>query len=208
MKRKFLAFAILAIVFLLSSATTKVLIIGVGEFYDKRVTKLPGAITDVRAFRDAVVELGIAEQDNIQLLENPSLGVFQGKYTITVDSEKMEKWERQVEFKSDYDMQEVKVEAQIATRPVRVITEPIGVKLWIDGKEVGTSPWQGKIDVGRMVEIKAWSQGYRIEERKINVPIKGEMIEVKITLKKTYHHKHQNYQNQQMEHKTYHLKLF
>ena len=76
MKRKLLAIAILAIVFLFSSATTKVLIIGVGEFYDKRVTKLPGAITDVRAFRDAVVELGIAEQDNIQLLENPSLGVL------------------------------------------------------------------------------------------------------------------------------------
>lgn len=80
----------------------------------------------------------------------------------------------------------------MASRPVRIIAEPAGVKVWIDRKEVGTSPWQGKIGIGKVTEIKAWAEGYR-EERKINIPAKGEMKEVKLTLKKTHHHKRQNY---------------
>lgn len=107
-----------------------------------------------------------------------------GKYIVTVDGDKIEKWEKQIEFKADYEMQELKIEAQIVTRLLRVVTEPIGAVVLIDGKEVGMSPWQGRVEVGKKLQIKVVHQGYRTEEKTIEIPTKGEIITEKFVLKK------------------------
>jgi len=76
MRKWFLATVILVIAFLLSSATTKVLIINVGKLEDGRIIALSGAVTDVNTFQKTILNVGIAKSENITLLENPSLGKF------------------------------------------------------------------------------------------------------------------------------------
>lgn len=76
MRKWFLATVILVIAFLLSSATTKVLIINVGKLEDGRIIALSGAVTDVNTFQKTILDLGIAKSENVTLLENPSLGRF------------------------------------------------------------------------------------------------------------------------------------
>ena len=122
-------------------------------------------------------ELGKLDSGTVVIINLPI-----GKHTIAIDGEKIERWEKQLEFNSENEMQEIKVEAKVATRQVKITTEPVGARIWIDGKEVGTSPWQGKLEVGKNYEIKTVKEGYRETTTKLSVSDKGDLINVAITL--------------------------
>lgn len=106
-----------------------------------------------------------------------------GKHVLVVDdAEKINRWEKEVGFTNDYEIQEARVIAEASKRFVRVVTEPTEARVWIDGMEVGTSTWQGRLEVGNIYEIRVSKEGYSEEVRKINVPGKGELIEIKISM--------------------------
>jgi len=102
------------------------------------------------------------------------------KYILVIDGEKIERYEKEIQFTHEYEVQEIKFTASVPTRPVRIQTEPTGAKVFIDGKEVGISTWQGKLEVGKMYEIKLIKEGYRDEVRKIHIPTKGELITIEV----------------------------
>jgi len=71
---KKVAFIFLILIASTFLAETYALIIGSGSFDDKTIIPLPDAIKDAKAFKKAVVSLGIAKDKNITFLENPTYG--------------------------------------------------------------------------------------------------------------------------------------
>lgn len=61
---------------LLSFGVTKALIIGIGKFFDKSIIELEGALLDAKAFKDAILSLGIVSSENVVYIENPPNGVL------------------------------------------------------------------------------------------------------------------------------------
>jgi len=106
-----------------------------------------------------------------------------GIHKISVDSEQIDKIEKEVTFRSDYEELEIVITAESATRYVRITTEPAGAKIWINGEQLEKlTPTQEKLKVGSSYEIRVEIDKYGRETRKINIPTKGELIPFNITI--------------------------
>jgi len=106
-----------------------------------------------------------------------------GIHSISVDSEQIDRIEKEVSFRSDYEEEEIVIMAEAATRYVRITTEPAGAKIWINGEQLEKlTPTQEKLKVGSSYEIRVEIDKYGRETRKINIPEKGELIPFNITI--------------------------
>ena len=75
MQKKAIVLIALIITFIVSFtvfAETYALIMGVGDYKESYIGKLPGAIVDANAVKEILVELGIVLEKNIIYVENPS----------------------------------------------------------------------------------------------------------------------------------------
>jgi|GEM_PF-6571428 len=98
------------------------------------------------------------------------------KYSVVIDAPNIDKYEIEITFDFEYEVKELKFFAKPPTRTVRIETVPSGAKLYLDDKDIGTSPWEGKLDVAKSYKVRGELQGYRPLTQTISIPSKGDTL--------------------------------
>ncbi len=73
MKMKKIISVLFILFFSILFGETYVLVTGIGDFKDKNIIPLPGAIKDAQVFKDTLLSLSIVDKENLLYYENPTL---------------------------------------------------------------------------------------------------------------------------------------
>ncbi len=115
--------------------------------------------------------------EEIGTLERGELTIFDlstGEHVLVLDGGKIKRFERNVVLTYDYEAKEVTVEAEMADRLLRIITDPSGARIWVDGEEWDSrSPWQRVVEVGRTYEAYLLIEEYGDISKLLEIPEKG-----------------------------------
>ncbi|RLG30939.1 hypothetical protein DRN97_09950, partial [Methanosarcinales archaeon] len=112
-----------------------------------------------------------------------SVEVKAGKHKVLVTSEKMEDVEFEFEVK-EYEEYEKEIQGEPVKRVVKIITDPLGAKIYIDGEYKGTTPNFVKMVVGKTHEVVLKKVGYKILKEKLYIPYEEGIIEKTYKLEK------------------------
>ena len=98
-----------------------------------------------------------------------------GSYRVKMELEHYEIWRGNVDVKHQ---QTAEVRAELAPKPgtLEVKSEPSGAKVWVDGKEVGVTPYSGWISADKEHTVFISVEGYRFESRKVTVQPEGKEV--------------------------------
>ena len=105
-----------------------------------------------------------------------SIEISAGKHKVLVTNEKIKDIEFEFEV-GEYEEYEKEIEAKPATRVVKIISDPSGAALYVDGKKIGTTPKFVKLEVEKNHVIILDKEGYERFERKLYISQKGDVLE-------------------------------
>ena len=107
--------------------------------------------------------------------------VVSGKHKVLITGKKID----DIEFEfnvGEYEEYEKSISANPATRVVKVITEPPGAVVYVDGMKRSFTPLFIKLKVGESHVITLEKDGYEKLEKKLYIPEKGGVIEKRYKL--------------------------
>ncbi len=109
--------------------------------------------------------------------------ILPGKHEVLITSEKIDDIEFEFEIEK-FEEIEKEIVAKPAMRVVKIISQPSGADLYVDGKKVGQTPKFLKLEVGKEHAIRILKPGYKPIERTFVIPKKGPVIEKRYELEK------------------------
>ena len=95
-------------------------------------------------------------------------GLEPGKYTVEVRMEGYEVWSKSVEVEGGRKKTLTAV-LQIKTGSIKVKSEPVNARIFLDGKEVGTTPDVIRSTVSGSHEVELKLDGYEVWSKRVNI---------------------------------------
>ncbi len=114
-----------------------------------------------------------------------AVDVTPGDHKVEIDSKRIEKLVYKIHV-GNYETYELRIKPSPAKGIVKLITQPAGALVYIDGKYIGTSPcFTPQLVVGRVYKLRIEKKGYRTVHDEIKLEEKGfSPLEKKYTLEK------------------------
>lgn len=114
-----------------------------------------------------------------------AVDVVPGEHKVEIDSEKIDKLMYKIHVGS-YETYELKIRPSPAKRIVKLVTQPAGALVYINGRYIGTSPcFTPPLVVGKVYKLRIEKEGYRTAFDEIKLEEKGfAPLEKRYTLEK------------------------
>ncbi len=109
-------------------------------------------------------------------------GLTKGKHVIEIEGEIIERITKQIQITDESRVWQETLEATRATRTLRIVSEPVGAVLCVNGEEAGGAPLEVQVGVGLSVSIKGKMEGFELVQQILHVEEKGPRMEVRLVL--------------------------
>ena len=104
--------------------------------------------------------------------------LFPKPYKVRVGKEGYEDWEREVDVQAE---KKVEVYAQLKEKEgtLEVQSAPMGAKVWLNGKEMGTTPLSLSVKAGQYL-IRVFRDGYEVHEEWVQAAVGRKVVAVSL----------------------------